>query len=197
MEKTYDLDPGFLSLDQRIAAVRDAERDIARIHARQLRLIAAIDADECGGALAPELDKQFVKEELRAALGESGVSVGNRIDLARELVDRLPLAMAALAAGEITLRHVRLLTDASALLDDSAATAVEAACVSFAFAIRGRRSRRLTTLPDVLRNDNPEELELADNRNADVVIPHDNPAARRRFAMCARNDNPEDQEPRA
>jgi hypothetical protein len=72
-------DPVSLSLDQRITAVRNIERDIARLHAVQLRLIAAIDADECAGAVAPELDKHFVTEELRAALGESGVSVGHRI----------------------------------------------------------------------------------------------------------------------
>src|SRR5689334_22505759 len=127
MTFNVDLDPASLSLDKRITAVRDIERDIARLHAVQLRLIAAIDADECADAVAPELDKQFVKEELRAALGESGVSVGNRIGLARELIDRLPLAFSALQAWAITLRHVRLLTDATVLLDDNAAHAVEAA----------------------------------------------------------------------
>jgi hypothetical protein len=63
MTSTVGLDPVSLSLDQRITAVRDIERDIARLHAVQLRLIAAIDADDCSGAVAPELDKHFVKEQ--------------------------------------------------------------------------------------------------------------------------------------
>ena len=68
MTFTVDFDPVSLSLDQRITAVRDIERDIARLHAVQLRLLAAIDADDCADAVAPDLDRHFVKEELRAAL---------------------------------------------------------------------------------------------------------------------------------
>jgi hypothetical protein len=84
MEYSCDLDPVSLPLDQRLTAVQDIERAIARLHAVQSRLITAIDADDCAATVAPELDRHFVKEEPRAALGESGVSVGHRIDLARE-----------------------------------------------------------------------------------------------------------------
>src|SRR5689334_2546636 len=125
-------DPAFLSLDERIAEVRAIERDLARLHARQLRLIAAIAADPCADAPAPLAEKEMVKEELRAVLGESALAISNRICLAKEVTGRLPGALAALSAGEITLRHVRLLTDATALLDDDAAAAVEAAAVPFA-----------------------------------------------------------------
>src|SRR5947209_15024296 len=111
MTAVYDVDPALLCLADRIAAVREVERDIARLHAREVRLIASIAADPCAGAVAPELDKEMVKEELRAVLGVSAVSVENRIALARELVGRLPGALAALAAGEISLPHARLLAE--------------------------------------------------------------------------------------
>lgn len=128
----FDVDPFALSLGERIVAVRDIERDIARLQARQVRLIAAIAADPCDGFPAPFLEKEMVREELRSALGESAISVANRIEVARELLNRLPVALAALSAGELTMRHARLLAEATAPLPDPAASVVEQAAVPFA-----------------------------------------------------------------
>jgi hypothetical protein len=65
----------------------------------------------------------MVTEDLRAASGESAVGIGNRIGLARQLVDRLPVTLTAVRAGQITVRHARLLVDAVIPLDDPAAAA--------------------------------------------------------------------------
>lgn len=101
----YDMDPAVLSSDQQLSAVVDAEREIARLHARQVRLIQALVDEPRAGSPAPELDRHFVREELRAALGESAIRVNGRVELAEQLTDRLPGTLAALEAGTITLRH--------------------------------------------------------------------------------------------
>src|SRR5690348_1361960 len=149
MHRIADDDLASLSIADRIAATCQIEREIARLQARQIRLIASIAAEPCSDAPVPELDREFIKEELRAALGESAVSVGNRIEVARELVGRLTVTLHALEAGELTLRHARLLVEAVAVFDDTAAAVVEGAAVPFAagrdlaaFARKVRREAR-------------------------------------------------------
>jgi hypothetical protein len=71
-----------------VAALVEAERAIAHLQARQVRQIAAIADDPCADAVAPQLDRDWAKDELRAALGESAESVNNRIELARALLHR-------------------------------------------------------------------------------------------------------------
>lgn len=132
MKTSYDCDPLSLSLDDRIGAVVAAEREIARLQARQVRLAAAIANDPCAGAVAPAIEKEYVKEELRAALCESAVAVDTRVALAGMLTERLPATLDALEAGGITIRHVLRLADAIAGLDDEAAGKVEAAALAFA-----------------------------------------------------------------
>src|SRR6476659_6268769 len=94
------------------SAIRDSEREIARIQARQARMMAAIVDDPREGSPAPKVEKEYVRDELRVTLGESAVCVGNRIELARGLVHRLPATLDALEDGGLTLRHARLLADA-------------------------------------------------------------------------------------
>jgi hypothetical protein len=60
------VDPAALSLDQQIAAVGAFGAEIARLQTRQALLVAAVAADPCAGSLAPDLNKEMVKEELRA-----------------------------------------------------------------------------------------------------------------------------------
>ncbi len=76
---SYDLDPVQLSSDQRVAAVVAAEREIARIQARQLRFVAALSDDPYAGSPAPALDRDWMREELRAARG--GTNAGNLLVL--------------------------------------------------------------------------------------------------------------------
>jgi hypothetical protein len=168
MTLSYDVDPASLSVDERIAVVREIEREIARLHARQVRLVAAVADDRCAGAICPELDREMVTEELRAALGESAVAVANRICLARALTGRLSVTLSALAAGEITLRHARLLAEAVIPLPDPAAGAVEQACVPFAtgrdLAAFARKVRREVLKVDARSGKQQLDAALADRR---------------------------------
>lgn len=132
MKPNYDGDPFSLCLTDRIDAVVDAEREIARLQARQIRLVAAIADDPCANAGVPEIEREYVKEELRAALCESAMAADTRLALAAMLTGRLPATLDALEAGAITIRHVRRLADAIAPLGDTEAATVESAALTFA-----------------------------------------------------------------
>ncbi len=132
---SYDLDPWTLDLDERFEAMRAVGREIARLQARELRLVAAIADDPREGVPAPVLEKEYVREELRAALGESAVAVAARIDTAHTLLQQLPATLAALEAGELNMRRAKLLYEAvSGLpgLDGECAAELERRCVPFA-----------------------------------------------------------------
>ena len=129
----YDVDPWTLSLDERFAGLLAARREIARVQAREARFIAAIADDPREGSPAPVVEKDCVRDELRAALGESAVSINSRIETARTLVHRLPATLASIEAGDgLTMRHAQLLADAIISLPDEDVTIVEKACVPFA-----------------------------------------------------------------
>jgi hypothetical protein len=139
----FDLDPAALSLPARVDALIESEREIARVQARQVRVIAAIADDPYSDVVAPLLEREFFKEEIRAALGESAESVNGRLLLARSLVHRLSATLAAVESGSITLRHARHLVDAVRLLDDTDALAVEDAVLVFGWVgISGRSAAR-------------------------------------------------------
>ncbi len=130
---SYDVDPWTLDLDARFAGLLDARREIARVQAREARFIAAIVDDPRKDSPAPVVEKEYVRDELRAALGESAVSVTSRIETARTLVHRLPVTLESIESGTgLTMRHVQLLADAIIDLPDEDATIVEKACVPFA-----------------------------------------------------------------
>ena len=161
MTARYDRDPWTLTLDERFDAVRDSDREIARIQARQARLMAAIVDDPCTGSPAPKVEKEYVRDQLRATLGQSAVAVGARIELARALVHRLPQALDALEAGQLTLRHARLLCDAVTALPPDSASAVETKCVPFAV------GRDLTAFARKVRR---EVLALDHHTNEDQLL---------------------------
>jgi hypothetical protein len=96
------------------------------------------------------------------------VRVGNRIALAREVVDRLPTALTAFSAGQLTLRHVQLLVDAVIPLDDTAAAAVETAAVPFAagrdVAAFARKVRREALKADPRTAEQQREVALQQRR---------------------------------
>jgi hypothetical protein len=132
MTMSYNLDPMQLSNDERVAAIVAAEREIARLQARQLRLVAALSDDPYAESPVPELDRDWMREELRAALGESAVRVTERVELARTMVHRLPTTLRALESGVLTLRHARHLVQAVTPLPHAAVVAVETAALAFA-----------------------------------------------------------------
>ena len=86
MQHSFAGDPAALTLDQRLRALVEVEREIARLQARSARLVAAIVDDPCRDSPAPMVEKEYLGEEVRAVLGESAVSAHNRIALARTLV---------------------------------------------------------------------------------------------------------------
>src|SRR5690242_16701255 len=114
MEHSFEADPASLNLDQRLSALVAVEREIARLQARSVRLVAAIVDDPSPDTPAALLEKEYLGEEVRAVLGESAVSVHNRIAFARTLVTRLPATLDALEHGPLTRRHALLLSEAIA-----------------------------------------------------------------------------------
>jgi hypothetical protein len=132
MERAYDLDPVSLSPDERVEALVASEHELARIQARQVRLLEAMAAESFAGAVASELDREWVKEEIRAALGVSAVWVSSQLAFAQALVHRLPATLDAMEAGLITFRHARSLYEALIGVDDVDATKIEATVLPFA-----------------------------------------------------------------
>jgi hypothetical protein len=128
----FDLDPTSLSVAEQLDALVASQRELGRIEARQLRLLAAIVERSFADALAPELDKLWVKEDIRAALGRSAPSVTSRIAFAQTMVHRLPETLSALEAGMISIAHARYLYDSVLTLDDADTAAVQAAVLPFA-----------------------------------------------------------------
>ena len=127
----YDLDPTALTAEQRVDALLESERELARLSARQQRIIAAISDDPFTGEPAPQLDKQYFLEQLRATLGESLDAVRSRVATAGDLVHRLPDSLAALETGMITSRQAWRLADQLRPLDDTAAGKVQEAVLEY------------------------------------------------------------------
>lgn len=121
-----------MNVDQKLARVGQIERHVATLQAEQARLIAAIVEDPCKGMPAPVLDKQYLREELRIMLGESAAASNARIHTAQTLVHHLPHTLAALEAGQLTMRHADAVCNAVSGLSQQDKTAVEIACVPFA-----------------------------------------------------------------
>jgi hypothetical protein len=121
------LDADRLSQTGRVDALIAVDRLIAWAHATQARLLAAMAGDQFPDALAPKLEREWVTEDVRAALGESARGARARLREATELVHRLPETLSALQAGRITARHAHALVDTTAVLDDAAAREIQAA----------------------------------------------------------------------
>jgi hypothetical protein len=120
------LDADTMSQPGRVDSLVAYDTLAAWVAARQLRVLAAMADDPMTSSPAPMLDKQWVKEGVRAALGESAVGAGARLALATQLRHRLPDTLTAPEQGRITLRHARYLCDAVAALDEDVARTIEA-----------------------------------------------------------------------
>ncbi len=114
--------PRTLGRRGRLDALAALEAQLGWLQAAQLRLIATI-ADQ-DNTVDPARD--WVREEVAAALGLSPESAGERLHLARQLTRRFPDTLTAMAAGRLGLNHARALLELTAKLDDAQASAVEA-----------------------------------------------------------------------
>ena len=95
--------------------------------ARQLEVLAVMADDRFPDAVAPGLERSWVKEDVRAALGESSLGASNRLRDAAQLVHDLPDTLTALGQGRIGVRQARAVADMVRTLDPEETRAVEAA----------------------------------------------------------------------
>lgn len=121
------LDPARLSQAGRVDALVGLERLQAWAAALQAKMIAALVDEPHAASVAPTLDRQWAKEDVKSALAESVSGTQARIHVATDLVHRLPATLAALEQGRLTARHAGAVVDTVRTLDDTAAREVEAA----------------------------------------------------------------------
>jgi hypothetical protein len=115
------VDPQVLDGDGRVDLIRAFERCRAMLDGRQQAALAAVaDATEGRG-----LAEEDARHEVGAALRLSPATAGDRTWVATSLRRRLPAALAALQAGDISYLQAAHLVAAVRELDDVAATAVE------------------------------------------------------------------------
>ncbi len=117
-------DPERLSPESAMAVAVGAQRAKRTLDAIEMRALAR-------AACRPRDPKvpDEVASELSAATGMHPSTASHRTDVARSVVARLPLAVKALDAGEITYRQLEALDRATAELSDADAGEIEAACV--------------------------------------------------------------------
>jgi hypothetical protein len=120
----YDL-VSFLGATERLAGwAQSRQLDAIRELGRRRPAIGPSDAGEPGGALPDGQVSEFAANEIAAELRLSLRGAQNRLTLALSL-DRLPGTRSALSEGRLDLSKVRAIADATAVLDDAAATRVE------------------------------------------------------------------------
>ena len=119
-------EPEDLSPAQRVDELVALERQLACIQARQCRVLAAMEADPCRDVPAPELDKRWVREDVRAALGESAVGAEARLCRATMLVRELPATLGRLRDGDISFRQASYLCEQVMTCDPKTVRDVEA-----------------------------------------------------------------------
>ncbi len=116
----WPLDAFGLSEAARVDALAGLQRLSGWADAQQARLLAAMIPPG-----ADELTRELAAAEVGAALRLAPSSVMAKLQLAEELVRRLPGTLALLEAGQITARHATVLSDAIAPLSDELAATVE------------------------------------------------------------------------
>ena len=152
-----DVDPRSLSMAEQLDRVAALEREINRLHAAQLDTINAVD--ESSRRLAFEPDKDWVIDDLAAALRLSSVTARDRLMLARE-TRRMPRLVMLLRRGEVTMMHVRVAAretvalsgeQVKALLDRVLERAADQTVGEFARSVR-RASVAVGAEPEVRRD---------------------------------------------
>jgi hypothetical protein len=118
------LDLGRLSSAGLVDALVAWEKHVAWVQAQQHKLLALMASRPVQPGRAGEIDKQWVREDVAAALRLSGRTAADRLAFATELT-RLPATLGVLDRGEISNLHARSLAEAVTALDDTAAAAIE------------------------------------------------------------------------
>lgn len=117
------IDAGRVEADARVDLLVALERQVAWLHARQVQVLAALDADPV--RLSGEESVDFTCEQVAAALRLSSRTAADRLATARIIHDRLPATEAMLARGEITYLHARRLAEAVLRFPDETTSAIE------------------------------------------------------------------------
>lgn len=127
--------PGMLNDDERLGAVSAARRLAARAEWLELRQVAAFSRHQDAlyetsvsrGDRALRREGEFGVEELAFQLRISRQAARAKVDLARNLDDRLPRVSAGLRDGLITKEQVRHIHRFTSCLDDEKAAAADKA----------------------------------------------------------------------
>jgi hypothetical protein len=116
--------PGRLSSAALVDALVAWEKHVAWAQAQQHKLLAIMATRPTAPGPLGRLDKQWVREDVAAALKLSARGAADRLAFATEL-SRLPATLDVLDRGEISNLHARTLAEATVALDDAGAAAVE------------------------------------------------------------------------
>jgi hypothetical protein len=146
------LDPTRHAPEVRVNLLIAFEKAAAWLAAGQARVLASLD----------QTDEDWTREEVACALRISGNAAGHRLEVARDLVGRLPGTLEALATGRISLPHAAVMSELTGRLDAEQAAAVEARVLP--------RAGRYT----------PSELRRATRRAALAACPEPAQAAHER-----------------
>ena len=150
------VDPARLSVSGRLAMVRLSERALGMLAAAQVRLIAAISAEaqaagwgsgEAGWAEVAGVPVDQPERELIAvALRLAPRTASERVEVATDLVARLPGLVDELAAGRIGYQHARVIAEETANLDPDLARQVASEVLPLARRAAVGRVRRRTSI---------------------------------------------------
>ncbi len=96
-----------------LEVIEACEREVARLQARQLEAMAALQRARAGTPLA-----EFAADEVSLAIRVSPNAARDRLWVAGALTTRLPATMAALESGELDYYRARCVVEATARLTD-------------------------------------------------------------------------------
>ena len=114
-----------MSPAERVDALAHAERQIARWHGFQYRVMAAMHADS-RPSVPGEDDKAWVREDIACALRLSPSAASDRLGDALMLTNRLCQTLTLLERGEISGLQARVLVEATVSLEGPEVAAVQA-----------------------------------------------------------------------
>ena len=124
------VDYSLIGYRTRLELLAALQRARSKIDAQEQVLLAAIAADPdpylADRSPDPEMDKQWVREDVSCAMRIAPVTARAKLFEATELVTRLPATLSMLGRGEIPVRHASRLAEAVISLPDEVAAQVEA-----------------------------------------------------------------------
>src|SRR2546430_459856 len=112
-----------MSVDQALDEVKRTDTEIAKLHARQNRALARIA--ELRRDPATGKAGEFVGAEVAMEMRWSRHAGDRKVDLATDLIQRLPDTVAALGAGQIDLAKATAMLDLTAPLKVEKARQIE------------------------------------------------------------------------